>query len=99
MVEGLDALLTDQDAIAMIALRDSINEFISSKYGSGRLIVQEKIKPCVFRLHFELEAKVLVLIIKCMEGRIGQRNELVARRWLPAVNLTEMGPPLLRTVG
>ena len=99
MIEGLDALLTDQDPVGMKMLRNSIKEFVSSHYGSGRLILQEKIKPRVFRLHFELEAKVLVLILKCMEGKIARRNELVARRWLPAGGLAEMGPPLLRTVG
>lgn len=99
MIEGLDALLTDQDPVGMIVLRNSIKELVSGHYGSGRLILQEKIKPRVFRLHFELEAEVLVLILKCMDGRFARRNELVARRWLPAAGLAEMGPPLLRTVG
>lgn len=99
MVEGLDALLTDQDHTGIVGLRTSISELISNQYGSGRLILQEQIKPRVLRLHFDLGAKVLVLVLKCMEGRVARRNELVARRWLPAGGLAEMGPPLLRTVG
>lgn len=99
MVEGLDALLTDQDYTGIVGLRHSINEFVSSQYGSGRLLLQEKIKPRVFRLHFDLGANVLVLILKCMEGRVARRTEMVAHRWLPAGGLSEMGSPLLKTVG
>jgi len=99
MVEGLDALLTGQDHTDILGLRNSISELISSQYGSGRLILQEKIKPRVFRLHFDLDANVLVLILKYMEARVARRNELVAQRWLPAGGLAEMGPSLLRTVG
>lgn len=99
MVEGLDALLTDQASIDRIGLRSSINEFVSSQYGGGRLVLQEKIKPRVLRLHFDLGDKDLVLILKRMEARIARRSELVAQRWLPAGDLANMGPPLLRTVG
>lgn len=99
MVEGLDVLLAEQNQIGTAELRNTISELIGHEYGSGRLILQEKIKTRVFRLHFDLGAKVLVLILKCMEGRVARRNELVAQRWLPAGGLAEVGPPLLKTVG
>jgi thiamine kinase-like enzyme len=99
MIEGLDAMLAGQDQPGVSGLRQSVNELISKRYRSGRLILQVRIKPRVFRLHFELEDEVLVLILKCMEGRVARRNELVARRWLPAGGLAQVGPPLLTTVG
>lgn len=99
MIEGLDGLLADQNQPGVLGLGNRLNDFISEHYESGRLIQQERIKSSVFRLHFELEDKILPLILKCMEGRIARRNELAARRWLPAVGLAEAGPPLLTTVG
>jgi Phosphotransferase enzyme family len=99
MIEGLDALLVDQNQPGVSGLGNHLNEFISEHYGSGQLMLQEKIKSNVYRLHFELEDNILTLILKCMEGRIAQRSDLVARRWLPLVGLTEAGPPLLTTVG
>ena len=99
MVEGLDMLLADQDQAGILELRNGIDELIKNRYGRGLLISQEKIKQRVFRLHFDLGNDVLVLILKCMEGRIARRNELVARRWLPAEGLTEAGPSFLTAVG
>lgn len=99
MIEGLEVLLPEQSRPDALVLGDYINEFVGDHYGGGRLVRQERIKSQVYRLHFELENEVLTLILKCMEGRIARRNELVARRWLPAVGLSEAGPPLLATVG
>jgi len=97
MIDGLDLLFADQPNA--LGLGNRLNEFISENHGSGRLIMQERIKSQVYRLHFELEDHVLTLILKSLEGRIARRNELVTRRWLPAVGLAEAGSPLLTTVG
>lgn len=99
MIEGLDLLLAHQDQPGVLALANRLNELISERHRSGRLIQQERIKSRVFRLHFELEDQLLTLILKCMEARVAQRTELVARRWLPAVDLKVAGPPLLTSVG
>ena len=99
MIEGLDLLFADEGQPSVFGLGNRLNQFMSDQHGSGRLIKQEKIKSQVYRLHFELEDHVLTLILKCLEGRIAQRNELVSRRWLPAVGLTKAGPPLLTTAG
>jgi thiamine kinase-like enzyme len=37
-------------------------------------------------------------VIKRLKPEIARRNELVARRWLPAIGLPEAGPPLLGSV-
>jgi hypothetical protein len=99
MIEGLDLLFADQGQPSVLGLGNRLNEFISENHGSGRLIMQERLKSQVYRLHFELEDEILTLILKCMEGRIARRNELVIRRWLPAVGLAKAGPPLLTTAG
>ena len=97
MIEGLDLLFADEPG--SFGLGNRLNEFISENHGSGRLMMQERIKSQVYRLHFELQDERLTLILKCMEGRIARRTEQVTRRWLPAVGLTEAGPPLLITAG
>jgi Phosphotransferase enzyme family len=99
MIEGLDLLFADESQPGAFGLGNRLNQFMSENHGSGRLIKQERIKSQVYRLHFELEGQVLTLILKCLEGRIAHRNELVSRRWLPAVGLAKAGPPLLTTLG
>ncbi len=99
MIEGLDLLFADQGPPSALGLGNRLNQFLSDHHGSGRLIMQERIKSQVYRLHFELQDHVLTLILKCLEGRIAHRTELVSRRWLPAVGLAKAGPPLLTTLG
>jgi Ser/Thr protein kinase RdoA (MazF antagonist) len=97
MIEGLDLLFAGEPSAFGLGAR--LNEFIGKNHGSGRLMMQERIKSQVYRLHLELDDEPLTLILKCMEGRIARGNELAARRWLPAVGLAEAGPPLLTTIG
>src|SRR5215211_3489270 len=99
MIEGLPLLFTDRGPAVAAALQNRLEELISKDGRNARLILQERIKSHVYRLHFELESEPLVLILKCLEARIARRTELVAHRWLPAVGLVQEGPPLLTTVG
>jgi hypothetical protein len=99
MIEGLHLLFMDQGPTAALALQHRLEELIHKQSQNARLILQERIKSHVYRLHFELESKPLVLILKHMEARIARRTELVAARWLPAVGLVHGGPPLLTSVG
>jgi len=92
-------VVAEEDETDIFEVGNGIDELIKNRYGRGRLIIQEKIKQRVFRLHFDLGNDALILILKCMEGRIARRNELVARRWLPAGGVAEAGPPLLTTIG
>jgi hypothetical protein len=97
MIEGLNLLFADRPDVS--GLQHRLDEYLRANHGSGRLILQERIKSQVYRLHFELEDEKLTLILKCMEGRIARRTELVTRRWLPAVGLTNAGSPMLTTAG
>jgi len=98
MIEGLDLLFADQGQRNALALGKRLSEFIREHYGSVRLVLQERIKSQIYRLHFEVEGKPLVFILKCLEARIARRTELIVGRWLPAVGLVQGGPPLLTSV-
>jgi hypothetical protein len=99
MIEGLPHLFTDQGTPVAQALQNRLEELISNHGRNARLLRQETIKSHVYRLHFEVESEPLVFILKSMEARIARRTELVSQRWLPAVGLSQSGPPLLASVG
>src|SRR5258708_33728642 len=54
------------------------------------------LKPGAYRLRVEANGCVRSLVLKRLEPGVAQRNQLVAKRWLPALGLSEAGPPLLR---
>jgi hypothetical protein len=55
----------------------------------------EKVKSGVYRLQCEIDGAPRSFVGKRLDPDIARRNELVARRWLPAAGLGEIGPPLL----
>jgi Phosphotransferase enzyme family len=59
------------------------------------LLRQERVKSGVYRLRCTLNGTTRSFVAKRLDPDIALRNELVARRWLPAVGLGELGPPLL----
>jgi Phosphotransferase enzyme family len=68
--------------------------------GPGRhapLLVHEPLNRSVHRLRFEILGGSASVVVKCLAPRIARANELVARRWLPAVGL-EWACPRLRGV-
>ena len=56
---------------------------------------REKVKSRVYRLSCTIDGTTRSFVGKRLDPDIARRNELVARRWLPAVGLGEIGPPLL----
>jgi hypothetical protein len=52
----------------------------------------------VYRLRFGINGQTRSVVIKRLKPAIARRNELVAQRWLPAIGLSETGPPLLGSV-
>lgn len=56
---------------------------------------RKKVKSGVYRLRCTIDGTTRSFVGKRLDPDIGRRNELVARRWLPAVGLAEIGPPLL----
>jgi len=97
MIEGLDDLLEGNGQLGLPELRNLLQELLAEPEAAGQLIDQHRLKPCVYRLRFEINGLVRSLVIKRLDPDIAQRNRLVARRWLPAVGLSQSGPPLLGT--
>jgi hypothetical protein len=56
---------------------------------------ERKVKSGVYRLWSTIDGTTRSFVGKRLDPDIARRNELVARRWLPAVGLDEVGPPLL----
>lgn len=52
----------------------------------------------VFRLRFAVPGHPDTLIVKRLGASIAQKIELAAKRWLPAVSLGDLGPPLAGSV-
>jgi hypothetical protein len=56
---------------------------------------EERIKSGVYRLRCAMGGTTHSFVGKRLDPDIARRNELVTRRWLPAVGLGDSGPPLL----
>ena len=56
---------------------------------------QETIKSGVYRLRCSVSGTTHSFVGKRLDPAVARRNELVTRRWLPAVGLGDYGPPLL----
>jgi hypothetical protein len=61
----------------------------------GVEVLEERMKSGVYRLRCTMNGKARSFVAKRLDPDIARRNELVARRWLPAVGLGDSGPPLL----
>jgi len=59
---------------------------------------EERMKSGVYRLRCTIGGATRSFVGKRLDPDIARRNELVARRWLPAAGLGDTGPPLLATV-
>jgi hypothetical protein len=57
--------------------------------------VDERMKSRVYRLRCTVDGTTRLFVGKRLDPDIARRNELVARRWLPAVDLGDSAPPLL----
>ena len=56
---------------------------------------QKRMKSSVYRLRCTVDGTTQSFVGKRLKPEIARRNELVARRWLPALGLGDAGPPLL----
>jgi thiamine kinase-like enzyme len=59
---------------------------------------EERLKSGVYRLRCTFDGRTRSFVGKRLDPDIARRNELVARRWLPAAGLADSGPPLLATL-
>jgi hypothetical protein len=78
------------------ALRRLLREMLGG--GSVRVVGCERLKPHVERLRLRVDGTARAIVVKRSRTDAAQRNRLVAQRWLPAVGLEDVGPPLLAVI-
>jgi thiamine kinase-like enzyme len=96
MIEGLANLLKNDGQTGLAELRAKIQELLGGVSVKGRLIDEEKLnRSRVYRLSFEITGNIHSFVVKRFSLDRAYREQLVIRRWLPAVGLSQSGPPLL----
>jgi hypothetical protein len=101
MIDGLDRVLEQVDQPGVTELRDLLEHVLGGRDVEGRFVDQQTLQPRasrVFRLRFVVNGHIRTVVVKRLKPEIGRRTELVARRWLPAIGLSQGGPPLLGSV-
>lgn len=98
MIEGLDRVLESYGQPGLAELRGLLRELLGGPEAQGRLMDEQTLQPRalrVFRLRFLINDQTRQLIVKRVKPEIGRRSELVEKRWLPAVGMSDNGPALL----
>lgn len=98
MIEGLDKLLQGHGQPCLAELRELLDNLEMSRGRTWRLLKQELLQPPgkrVFRLQFGCDGEVRSFVAKRLEPTVALRNELLARRWLPAIGSGRACPLLL----
>ena len=101
MIEGLDKVLDGSGQPGLHELRDLLGELLDGPSVDGSFIEHQNLQRRsmrVFRLRFSINGSIRTWIVKRLAPEIAQRNELVAKRWLPAVGLNDLGPSLAGSV-
>jgi len=101
MIDGLDSVLQGYDQPGLTHLRGLLEELLGGRGADGRVVDQQALQPRslrVFRLRFVIDGRTRQVIVKRLRPDIAQCTELVERRWLPTVAMSEHGPALLGSV-
>jgi hypothetical protein len=101
MIDGLDKILEGSGQPGLVELRELLQELLGGRDVAGCFIGEDTLPSRaqrVFRLRFGINGQARSVVIKRLKPAIARRNELVAQRWLPAIGLSETGPPLLGSV-
>ena len=102
MIAGLDHLLESTGQPGLAELRRALADLLGGADAAGRLIEHVPLKAANGRVHrvlFEQNGCLRSWIAKRLEPGNARRNELVARRWLPAVGLADHGPGFVAAAG
>ena len=92
----MNASSTAKTGSALDSLEELVREIVRAP--STVEVQEEAIKSRVVRLRCTTNGRTRSFVGKRLDPYIARRNELVARRWLPAVGLGDHGPPLLAVV-
>lgn len=101
MIDGLEKVLEGSGQPGVAELRGLLEELLNGQAASGRFIEQQTLQPRgqrVCRLRFNINGQTRSVIVKRLKPEIARRNELVAKRWLPAIGLREGGPSVMGSV-
>ena len=101
MIERMDKVLDGSGQPGLRELRDLLQELLDGQSVEGTFIGHQDLQARsmrVFRLSFAINGSTRTWIAKRLRPEIARRNELVAKRWLPAVGLSDLGPPLAGSV-
>ena len=101
MIEGLDQLLDGYGQPGVPELRGLVQELLGGASATGRFVGHSELKPetrRVFRLRFAVDGQPVTLIAKRLSPATAGRIEQAVKRWLPAVGLSDLGPPLAGSV-
>jgi len=96
--DGMDGLARGLGEIGphgLTELRGVLREILGGSARADSPLVLHRLKRRVHRLVVEAGDGVQSLILKRMDAAAARRNELVARRWLPAMGLLDGCAPLL----
>ena len=92
MIEGLHKVLEGRDQPGLTEVRALLQRLLGGHEAEGRLIEEQTLQPRasrVFRLRFVINGRTRQLIVKRLRPEIGRRSELVEKRWLPAVGMSD----------
>lgn len=101
MIAGLERILDGTAQPGLDELRSLLEELLGGPAAEGNFLGHLVLQPRsmrVFRVRFDVGGEIRSLIIKRLRPAIAQRNELVAKRWLPAVALDDLAPSLAGSV-
>jgi hypothetical protein len=72
---------------------------VDRRKGSGPFnhVAIERLKTRVYRLRVEANGRDTSMVLKRYDPWLARRNELVVRRWLPALGMSDRSPQLLAT--
>jgi hypothetical protein len=78
----------------------SLDRSLREALGGGvvEVVRRERLKHDVERLRLRVDGSARAVVVKRSRADAALRNRLVAQRWLPAVGLEALGPPLLAVV-
>jgi hypothetical protein len=97
MIDGLDRVLEGSGQPGLPELRGLLEELLGGPSAEGSVLEHSVLQPRsmrVFRVRFDVSGEMRTWIVKRLRPAIAQRNELVAKRWLPTVGLAGLGPSL-----
>ncbi len=78
---------------ALPVLEGLVREIVGAP--SNVQVREQRLNSRVYRLRCVVKGTIRSFVGKRLDPDIARRNELVARRWLPAVGLSNSAPPLL----